>query len=356
MSTAATARTFQRPTTYRGIIRAIDGRRHWASGRAPSLRERAAAFTGSALPPYPLPRVRSTALDADVLIKEMLASLRRGRPVALTTLAEGEELRVFAPREVVASVDRHLRRAAVEAQVAPDVAVEVWATLRTHVRVVSVPERAAHPALLERDATDVPTAYLASVVGHCWSNDHDLTDLQLARRYSLDVALPMREAIESERTFYASVTISAAALEGTAQAARAAWSFASRHPVLALGAGALLALLLERFVVHERAKAGAWLNAVVEGTAPMREAAGQALRHYEELLARLPPTPAIEAVLPLEIAVGRVLATAPLPLSVSEIREALAETHPVSEPVIRDVLRSPLFVRTSVGRWQLGWW
>jgi len=337
-------------------IRIVDGRRNWASGRVPSLLERVAAWTGAHDARYPLYRIRAAVVDADVLIKEVLASVRRGYPVTLIELGEIGALRLYATRSVIGEVGDKLAVAAAEVKVHPSAAAAQWNELAQAIRVVDVDSARAETLTL-RDPKDGPTAYLSAIVGTrwTWSNDRDLGDVRLATPYALDVALRIRAASAREREFYATVSVSVGALELSLQAARGLWSLASRYPLLAFALGAGLALVTERSVT-KHAGIASFIRNAWNATESSRAAARARWDEYGQLLDAIPALEGPDPELPLELAVGRALAGAPVALSVEEIRARIGERPGTSVPAIRDALRSPIFVRTAVGRWQLGCW
>jgi hypothetical protein len=79
-------------------------------------------------------------------------------------------------------------------------------------------------------------------------------------------------------------------------------------------------------------------------------------RWHRQLVARIPQAPEITADVPLEIAVARVLAYAPLPVGITRVHAELARAGRVadSRSLNAALQRSTFFARNGQGLWQLG--
>lgn len=339
----------------RSDARAERSRRHWANGSAPSLFELIADSYGALLPYRSVLRIRAAVVDADVLLKEIVAQVKRPGEIVLFSASRLGLLRIYVADTVPAEVDRNLERVCAETRRDYAAALAVWESWRPHLRVVATPD--VLPAEVgEVEPSDVPTAVLALTLGReaTWSNDRDLQRTGFARRYPLGAALAMRDVSSAEVNVHISLRISGGALEGTMELVRRAWLAAGPRGQLAvLGA---LGLLLGIGLARRRE-----ITAAISASAPqvlsaIAQSFEQARDWYSSELKKLPPAPVIDSSLPLDYLIARVLAYAPLPLTAPEIVSRLA-TLKVTVPLDiarMTLVRSRIFVPVGRWYWQLG--
>lgn len=336
---------------------AIAARQHrrWANGSEPSLFELISDSYGALLPPGSILQIRSVVVDADVLLKEIVAEVKRPGEVVLYAASRLGLLRIYVADTIPSEVERNLERVCAETRRDYAAARTVWANWRPHLRVVTTPT--VIPAEVSGVAlSDIPTAELALTLGRglVWSNDHSLQRNRLAQRYPLGAALAVRNVSGAEMNAHISLRVSGGLLEGSVQLAQRAWLAVGPNGQLAiLGA---IAVLLGVGFAHRRViasklgeSAPQMLTAISQGIERVRD-------WYLAELKKLPPVPVLEAGLPLEHQVARTLAYAALPLTAPEIVERLASHKIVVtvEEVRAALAASPIFVRSGRWYWQLG--
>jgi hypothetical protein len=212
-------------------------------------------------------------------------------------------------------------------------------------------------AVAERDEDDLPTAALAAILGpgSTWSADKDLIQPGLAEPYVLELVIAIRE-----------VCVFEAKLVTTVQGAEI---------IAALGAELVRAI--GRLDSRGRLVTGVFVIAAIGGAAillrrnpqwcqPVRdvlERIGQAVLQeigegYERQLAaidKVPPPLEFDTPRP-ERAIARILAAAPVPLTIDEIRRSLRAQHAsMTEAAIgRHLVDHRMFVSAGRGLWQFG--
>lgn len=213
-------------------------------------------------------------------------------------------------------------------------------------------------ALDERAPSDRDLAQLATLLGmRAISWDLDLRAYGLAEPFDVQVALAIGELASGKCAAFMGLGLSAEATVALVRLARWGIDQARRQPILAFGILVGLAVVVacarrnEQLV--QKVTAVEWRPLLTQ----LLEATGQLMAAYHELTLRMPAAPQIAALLPMGWNVGRLLATAPGPVSAREIAAQL-EPHGIhiSEDTAREILRADpqLFVRSPSGQWQLG--
>lgn len=329
--------------------------RHWANGSEPSLFELICDSYSALLPIGSVLQVRPVIVDADVLLKEIVAEVKRPGEVVLYAASRLGLLRIYIADTIPGEVERNLEHVCADARRDYAAALAVWRNWRPHLRVVATPD--VIPAEVAGvPASDVPTAALALTLGRelTWSNDRDLQRPGFAQRYPLESALAIRDVGSAETNVHVSLRISTGAIEEIVQLAQRAWVAAGPNGQLAILAA--LGLLLGAGLARRRQVAARLSRSAPQVLAALSQNFERARDWYLSELKKLPPAPVIDLALPVEYQVARVLAYAALPLTAPEIVGRLA-SHKIQASVddVRDVLaRSRLFVPSGRWYWQLG--
>jgi hypothetical protein len=339
----------------------------WADGCPPTFGELVGsrmhqrALTGTTAPFA----IRPAFADAQTLIAQLIESSQRGHPVALVELPQLGLLRLFAAASVMGEVDLRLERACGEAKVSYLMARIFWDDLRPHMRVVTTPEidPGLYAGMVKRDAQDLPTAWLSEILGPplTWSGDHDLQDLGYAEEYRLEIALSIKELAGGEMFGYLAVELSSAGAsalrEALAEILNRAVRIARANPAVTAFVIALTTVAILAGVTYARRKGASLrlpnISIAMQGSA---QAIGAIGRWHQEVAARIPAAPLITTDLPLEIALARLLAYAPVPAGVVQLAAWLARDGRTDsvDRIEATLAASPLFISNSFGRWQLG--
>lgn len=130
-------------------------------------------------------RIRAAMVDASFLVSDILRSTRSRKQGPFLDALNSGVLRAFVAHQVWAEVPRSVRRAAVEQHLDAAVAEQIW--WREYIPWIRVVEVEGLPAIqgnavLSRDASDVPTMQLASLLVPVvvLASDHDLQDPGIA--------------------------------------------------------------------------------------------------------------------------------------------------------------------------------
>lgn len=335
-------------------ILAAREKRYWANGAAPSLYELLADGYRDTIGFAGVLRIRPVVADADVLLKEITAEVKRPGQIKLFDQSCSGPLRIFVAETVPGEVERNLPRVCFEAGVDEARAHEVWKKWRPHIRVVATPEIVPVEAQTA-PPSDIPTAVLALTLGPeiTWSNDRGLQKRGLAIRYPTLSSTAVAEVGQTEFGVHITVCVSSETVEAAVAAARRAWKVVgpTGQLLLAFGVGIALGYTLAR-----REDVVARLRAVLPAAERISEMLSDGYTSYLEAVKDLPPTPTIDASISRECQVARVLAYAGLPQTVPEIIERL-RFHGITTSVeeVRTVLvSSPIFAKTGRWYWQLG--
>jgi len=238
----------------------------------------------------------------------------------------------------------------------------VWrADLAPLCRVVDVgaPEGAELAAMTKRHTVvDLPTASLAAVLGTAstFSNDLDLIETGYAQRYTLEIVLAIRDVCLLDAQVYAAAETGSVLLALTDELTRAIGRMNRTTQLILLGvaAGALVAAVV---AVKRNPDLR---DRILETLEHARATATQQLAERSErqrlALENLFAAAIIEEPERLDHALARVLATAPVPLTVAELQARVGDPHDgIDHARVQVILEShPMFVRSARGLWQLG--
>ncbi|PKN82933.1 MAG: hypothetical protein CVU47_01180 [Chloroflexi bacterium HGW-Chloroflexi-9] len=164
-------------------------------------------------------------VDTNVLLQDVLRTVRTGRPTCLQQLATLGAIRVFAADHVHEEVLEHLPRRADQLGLGTGAALDVWRgdylPTISWVNVGGVP--ATNELLAQiaaRDADDVGTATLALLLGtKALSEDNDLVAFEVATGLAwLGPLLAVRTQSSNEMLGMLSVELALAGIEGLAYA------------------------------------------------------------------------------------------------------------------------------------------
>jgi predicted nucleic acid-binding protein len=308
---------------------------------------------------HPLAAPIPVVADANVLMSDVCANLRRPEPTALLGLATEGRLRLLITDRVAHEIRTRMHRVAGDDL---ERALELWSALYLPlVRVVAVsrakPELAFSPLLsdvLARDPDDVPTAYLALLCAPCAvvTKDRDLLDHGFGAPEWLTGLRASGELGELDQQIYDQTRMAGALMEagfvGLARFAR--WTFATPW-----AAGALLALVVfgitdGRPIVTARIqRAQPGLHRFFELLADLQKRL--AARRFALLERFEPMTLAAVRSAPLVASIAAQLAVSGNPLSAAQLSELTR--HPEDE--VRTILREHPAFDVVVGRgWQIG--
>lgn len=329
-------------------------KRRWANGEAPSLYELLAQGYKDTVGLAGVLRIRPVVVDADVLLKETMAVVKRPGRIKLFDESCSGPLRIFVAETVPGEVDRNLTRVCLEAGVDEASARDAWTKWRSHLRVVATPEVIPAEAQMA-PPSDVPTAVLALILGPelTWSNDRGLQQRGLAIRYPTLSSTAIAEVGDTELGVHITVRVSSETVEAAVTATRRAWTAVGPTGQLLLVFGLGIAL---GYTIARREEVVARLRVALPAVERISQMLSDGYTSYVEAVKDLPPAPVISASIPLEYQVARVLAYAAIPQTVPEIVERL-RFHSITASVdeVRTVLgSSPIFAKTGRWYWQLG--
>jgi hypothetical protein len=303
-------------------------------------------------------RVRPVVIDADVLLKEIVAEVKRPGEVVLYAACQLGFLRIYVAESVLGEVENNLARVCAETARDYTAARAVWASWRPHLRVISLHDDVPAEVLpvFQRHPADVPTARLSLTLGRglTWSNDRHLRSTGFAQRYPLHAALAVRAVSRGEMSAHTAMRISTESVAAVLRLVCRAWLAAGPMQRVAV-LGGIAAIVLAAVAVRSR------ITPTLSDSVPRILAAlGEGFERITEWrnleLRKVPALPAIDANLRLEHAIARLLAYAAAPLTAPEIARRIAlHGIKVSDQQVRDALgASPMFVRSGRWFWQLG--
>lgn len=131
------------------------------------------------------PSVTLVVVDTNVLLRDILYSVRKARRTTLVSLAASGSVKVFVTPDIVREVREHLPSFASQRGCSPGAALGVWHTNYEGVlQVVDPPPRGSDrlSLLQKRDPDDIPTARLIEILEPAvtLTEDRHLTDLGYA--------------------------------------------------------------------------------------------------------------------------------------------------------------------------------
>lgn len=305
-------------------------------------------------------RIHARVADTNVILNQIVASVRRAQHVALLAAVRDGGLRLHVAQTIPDEVERTIAERAKRQQQDPARAIALWRDeLRSRIRVVDVgePDRDELAAVVARDETDLPTAALAAILGpgSTWSADRDLIVPGLAEPYVLELVIAIRDVcVVDARIYMTAQGAELLAALGT-ELVRAIARLDSRGRLVVgvvVIAGIAGAAILLRRNPQLRADMREGLQRISEG---VLEELGRMHELRDAAEGKLPP-PLDPSTDRPERAIARALATAPAPLTADEIRRSLQGQHAsLSEAAIRRHLAAhAMFVSAGRGLWQFG--
>jgi hypothetical protein len=299
--------------------------------------------------------------DANVLIRDVCANLRRPNVTALLGQAELGLIRVLVSARVASEVPSRMPRVAKEDTT---LALELWRQRYLPlIRVVELdeaePESAAIAEMLARvaddDPDDVPTAHLALLCAPCLvvTADRDLLDHGFGAPQWLDGVRASGDISAIDRSLWLTMQLSGVVVEQAARLTLAAGRLLGRSP-LALGAALAAAFVAATDGRPLVAAASAATKA--RGARAIASASDLALalsaRRAAGMVALadhvLPPL----ADPPLAARLASRLGRAPHPVPVATVASA---EPTIAQSALRQALRRhPAFVSVHGRGWQLG--
>ena len=305
-------------------------------------------------------RIHARVADTNIILNQVVASVRRAEHVAMLVAIRDGGLRLHVAPTIPDEIEEHMPKRAQRQGLSIEKARALWRDeLAPRVRVVEVgePDRLELAAVAERDEDDLPTAALAAILGpgSTWSGDKDLIEPGLAEPYVLELVIAIREVC----VFDAKIVATARGAEiiaalGT-ELVRAIGRLDTRDRlvtgVFVIAAIGGAAILLRRNP-HWRQPAMDALERI--GQAVLQEI-GEGYERQQAAIGKVPPPLDLGTPRP-ERAIARVLAAAPVPLTVDEIRRSLRGQHAtMTEATIgRHLGEHRMFVLAGRGLWQLG--
>jgi hypothetical protein len=308
--------------------------------------------------------IHARVADTNVLLDQLVASVRRAESIAFMSTIRDGALRVHVAAAVVGEVEekivdgpdmqaRFQRCGITRAQVR-----EEWnRALLPRLRVVDVGVVDRVELAAVTDIDDLPTAQLAAVLGpgSTWSRDSDLTGPGLAEPYVLELVIAIREVCVVDVRLVAASQRAALLAEIGSQLVGALARLDPRRRLVA-AAVALVAITAIAVAVHKKVELRhAFGDGLQRIGAAIVEELAEAYGLRSEWADRLPSPLTLLSARP-ERTLARVLAAAPTPLRPDEIGHLLATRGaPVAFADIGRCLEAhPMFVRANQDTWQFG--
>jgi hypothetical protein len=342
---------------------------------ADSLPARAAPAVVSPWLPYPsahgrLGEVFIAVIDTSVITSDVINTLKGKLPSPLMTAMATGLVRGFMTHSTWAEVPRVLARRAGREKFDAAAAERIWwRSYVPNIRFVaarSLPraDPALERALGERDASDVPTLRLASLIAPVvvLAYDRDLRDIGLAYERWNEIPEAVRRMVIGQGGTELAARVLFGAGYGAVAAVRGLAVAVQRPRVAVTLAGlALIAALTSRYWYPPVKR---W---VAEMSPDVRELADKAGRAIAEGFERYAAAASIWASAQhgrpgatLTHRVARMLATSPKPMTRTEMTERLTNQveryghRAVMTELLRILGSHQAFCEISPGRWQLG--
>ena len=317
------------------------------------------ATTADALFRHPRAEVIPAILDANIVIRDVCANLRRSQVTALLGQAEAGMLRLLITDRVAEEIPARLHRLARERTAE---AQTLWRErYLPQVRVVTIadhplPERFAGlvARVADDDEDDVPTAHLALLCAPCvvLTADHDVLAHGFGAPEWLAGLRASGELTVIDSTLWTTARLTELAVEGLGRGFIALGRMLSRNP---LALGGVLGVALFAATDGRPAVANASGTARRRLTSAVIHIAGQLqkLDHKRtHLSSRLAPHVLAALKEPtLEAQIAGRLARAPVSLPLARLAEELDADPLQVQQVLRD---HPACVLVAGGVWQLG--
>jgi predicted nucleic acid-binding protein len=304
-------------------------------------------------------QVRAAVADANVLDGHLIGCVRGATWTPLLQAAQGGLLRLYVARQVADEVSEHLEEIALLRRCDPRLAADWWQRARPLLRIVDVPatEDAHYEALRVIDPDDVPTAVLSRIVGTrlTWSYDKVVRRTGFAVPYDGKVVQAITNVVTLDVSGHMWLSLTSAALETAFPAAVRLARRSGQLGMVVGGAAVLVAVGVGIGVARDPAARTDFRNRAAAAGSAIATGMSRLVDYRRQLVAQVPPVPPPDPALPLDLALGRILAFAPAPLYADEItRRATGET--LETDIIGCLDASSLFLRGRGGAHQLGQW
>ncbi len=329
---------------------------------------------------YPL------VVDTNILLSDVIASLRGRTPSRFLTLAHLGELRVFAAAHVDGEVRMHLPRMAREHYLSPLDALQWWmVNYLPVIRFVNVPHVDVgdpRPGRIQ-DADDMPTAELVAILAPIisLSKDAHLVDLGMARRDWRFLVEQGHAVATKDMIFMATVVTASIGGDLGLRVVRTTIRPVRTMPSLvAIGVGVILCAALALWLRHQRlicdespdkhtpspsatrlhtalelAKTTA-LVAILRLNSILDEAT-EAADTLENGKVRDAAHPETERAITIRL-LSHLLAVTPRPMTATDLVRVLTSSSCVRRADVSATLKllnaEPAFMRVGTSRWQLG--
>jgi len=320
-----------------------------------------------ALQRHPHERIVPAVVDANVLISDVWATLRRPAPTALIGQAEARMLRLLITPQVAHEVETRMHRVADERT---DEALELWharylPVIRivdpghpgaSHVDAIGDPSIAALVGrVAARDADDAPTAHLALLCAPCLvlTKDADLLDEGFGSPEWLTGVRSSGELADLDKTVWFAMNVSFVAGEELSRRAIAVARAVALSPMaisVAIAAATLVLALRHTWVRSCPGTARARAMAAIDLAVEVADYVAARRAALQDALAPHVVAPTRERSDVARVAAR--LAIAPSPEPLAQIAAAVPDAHPDR---VRELLRSePAFSVVRGRGWQLG--
>jgi hypothetical protein len=317
-----------------------------------------------------LGEIFAAVLDTSVVTGDVIKAVRAGLPSPLFLAMRTGLIRGFMAHHTWAEVPRVLARRAEKEGFDLRAAEKLWwGSYVEVIRFVSTADVPLADSYLERalggrDASDVPTLRLASLIAPVvvLASDRDLQDIGLAYERWWDVPEVVRRVVAARGGTDLAARAVFGAGYGTIAAVRGLARALQRPPVAIAAASVLVVGFLSRNIWYPYAQRG--INRLSPPVRKGISAAGQAVvgvfREYGTALSIWQSAQRGQRGSTLTHRVARILSTSPKPMTRTEITRRLGDDvarhgHRVVMDQLYFILnRNRAFCETSRGRWQLG--
>lgn len=317
-----------------------------------------------------LGEVFTAVLDTSVVTGDVIKAVRAGLPSPLFLAMSTGLIRGFMAHHTWAEVPRVLARRAEKEGVDLAAAEKLW--WGSYVEVIRFVSTADVPpavpqlerALGGRDASDVPTLRLASLIAPTvvLASDRDLRDIGLAYERWWDVPEVVRRVVVARGGTYVATRVVFGAGYGTIAAVRGLARALQRPPVAIAAASVLVVAVLSRNIWYPHVERG--INrlspSVQEGISAAGRAMTEVFQEYGMALSVWHSAQRGQQGPTLTHCVARILSTSQKPMTRTEIAKRLGGNvakhghRAVMDQLYFLLHRNRAFCEISRGRWQLG--
>ena len=317
-----------------------------------------------------LGEIFAAVLDTSVITGDVIKAVRAGLPSPLFLAMRTGLIRGFMAHHTWAEVPRVLARRAGKEGFDLTAAEKLW--WGSYVEVIRFVSTADVPladpqlerALGGRDASDVPTLRLASLIAPTvvLASDRDLQDIGLAYERWWDVPEVVRRVVAARGGTDLAARAVFGAGYGTITAVRGLARALQRPPVAVAAAFVAVAAVLTRNVWYPYAQRGiSRLSPPVrKGISAAGQAAVRVFREYGTALSIWQSAQRGQRGSTLTHRVARILSTSPKPMTRTEITKRLGDEvarrghRAVMDQLYFILHQNRAFCEISRGRWQLG--